>query len=294
MVSLEDIRLRVVANEKPITGILLVGVIIVTVLLMVYSTSSAIGLLPFGVIAAGVLAVGLAKFLTSLTGDDVTLVLTSVATIWLIVIMALVFVTQMCARITVVELFDTATDSFGLAIVKAESDVCALVDHVNTFIASDVGQPGQDNPSILKAAQNKAAAATMGPNTVCPGTELVPVDMNEAADRISRIERTLNLLVEPEFKATYDKSMVCEGFDSDSDPDSDSDSDSDPDPNQDEAEIKVHLTVRLNAAQTTIKRLTTQYLDPIQQKQKDLQAGIASDCDKKKGATTAVTGQKPP
>jgi hypothetical protein len=44
----------------------------------------------------------------------------------------------------------------------------------------------------------------------------------------------------------------------------------------------------LEKVQQTIRDLKSRYLDPIRQKQKDLRAGIISDCEKDKGAFAAV------
>jgi hypothetical protein len=137
-----------------------------------------------------------------------------------------------------------------------------MIDDATQFIKNDIGHKGLDNPSLITEAIDEAIRKVDGPITSCPPTG-PPTTTDELNERLSRMQHTLDQFLEPILKNTYDKSMNCDGF-------------ADFSPN------------RITTIQATIDMLTKKYLAPIQQKQKDLQAGHASDCDKKKGASSAV------
>ena len=92
-------------------------------------------------------------------------------------------------------------------------------------------------------------------------------------ERLDRMDRTLDKLVEPELKSACAKAGVCnEGFDS---------------------APAVPLQTRLDAIVIKIKTINALYLAPMKQKQADLQSGKASDSDKQKGAAAAGSGTPP-
>ena len=186
---------------------------------------------------------------------------------------------------------ETPVQEFFDAFAKAETDVCTMTADIVTFIKNDVGKPGQDDPSLNDAAIQKAVSKVDGPITVCPPAPQ-PTTVDDINDRLTRMEQTLNQLIAPELKHTYEVTFdtkdcfvdflgikelkwrrrrhVIEPFD---------------DP-QDEF---INMVNRLQGIQGTIASLTAQYLAPIQQKQKDLKSGKPSDCDKKKGAKSSVS-----
>jgi len=172
-----------------------------------------------------------------------------------------------------------------VSILDAEKAVCKMMDSVKGFIESDLGQKGQDDPSLVTRAFEKAEAeaAVAGPLTVCPPADN---DSSDIQDRLARMELTLDKFVEPHLKSTFEtatKSQCTEGFFVES---VGLDNDEEDKKNK-EKEIE-KIKSRLQAIQTTLHRLTVRYLNPIQQRQDDIRSGKVSDCDKKKGATAAV------
>ena len=233
----------------------------------------SIGTLPFLLILGAFVVVGAFLLLERLTASDITEILIAMGTIWMIVMVVLIFITQICMSISPTEGFVSGSDSdqeledqqFFADLAKAESDVCALMAEVITFIKNDVGKPGQDDPSRNDQAIQTAMNKVDGPITVCPPAS-PPTTIEDANDRLARMEHTLAQFIEPELKHTYEVTFDKKGCDSFMD-----------------------YTPRLQAIQDTIKSLTSQYLAPIQQKQKELRSGNVSDCDKKKAASSSVS-----
>lgn len=229
----------------------------------------SIGALPYLLIFGAMVFVSVFFFLTKLTIEDFTEILVAMGTIWLVVILVLLFISHVCMSISPVEQFADA----DFDIEGTEAAVCKLIDDVRNFITADIGQPGQADPSLITAAMQKAIDAVKGPITNCPGDSApapasAPSDPAMINDRLSRMERTLEQLVEPQFKYTYDKSMTCEGF------------------------VSGTPQERLTAIQATIAMFKKRYLDPLDQKKADLQAGHLSDCEKRKAANTAIPPKK--
>jgi len=216
------------------------------------------GLLPFAVIL-GAFVLSAAFFLfQKLESAEIAEILISMGAIWLVVILVLIFVTQICMSISPVERFASGS------IIEAETEICALVADVKEFIESDNGQRGQDDPAINTAAIQDAMSSVGEPITSCPPS----ADLSGNMDRIRVAQLTLDRFIGPQLKRTFDKSMNCKI-----------------------TETFVSLTSEeptLEKVQQTIRDLKSRYLDPIRQKQKDLRAGIISDCEKDKGAFAAV------
>jgi hypothetical protein len=257
----------------------------------------SIGMIPFLLILGAFIVMGAFFLLGRMTADDITEILLAMGTIWLVVMVVLIFVTQICMAISPREMFadlsgqETPVQEFFAAFAKAESDVCTMTADIVEFIKNDVGKPGQDDPSLNDQAIQKAVSKVDGPITTCPPAPQ-PTTVDDINDRLTRMEQTLNQLIEPELKHTYEvtfdtkdcfvdflgakelkwrrRRRVIEGFE---------------DP-QDEF---IKMVDRLQGIQGTIASLTAQYLAPIQQKQKDLKSGKPSDCDKKKGAKSSVS-----
>ena len=210
-----------------------------------------IGFLPFLLILSAALVVGATFIFSKLTAEAATEIISAVASILLLVMLVLIFVSQLCLRISPVE-------HFMDAMADAEAKVCTLVVAVNKYIQSDLGQSGHDNPALVSTAQANAAAAVIGGITVCPA----PIDLT-ADERLTRMEQTLTQLVEPQLKIAYNKAMTCEGF-------------------------AASTEDRLAAIHQMVDTLTKQYIDPLNQKVEDLKSGKLSDCERRKGASTAL------
>ncbi len=213
-------------------------------------------------------------------------ILLTMGTIWLVVILVLLFVSNVCMSISPVERFmDASGQLFFEDLKKTETAVCKLIADVTIFIKNDNGQKGLDDPSLNDRSINDAVSKVDGPITTCPPTD-EPTDINE---RLTRMEHTLAQFIDPQLKAAYEKSMKCssEGF---MVPASARRRRRGLEPFLD---LNLNLDLndpvyRLKEIEHTIHNLTVQYLAPIQQKQKDLQSGKVSDCDKQKGSKTAV------
>ena len=223
------------------------------------------GLFPFAVILLGGLILFVAFLFSRLSANDMTEILLSVGTIWLIVIFVLFFVSFACASIQVREGFGDVTKD---DLVALENQVCALMASSDSYITNDVGKAGQDDPAVLeKAKQDARGSGTL------PECSMTPAVIE---GRISRMERALGVFTGPQLKKTYDKTVPCkEGFES-----SLSGSPGSPGSFED----------RLKKIKETIATQKKQHLEPIEQKEKDVKAGKLSDCEKKKAANAAVVG----
>jgi len=233
----------------------------------------SIGALPYLLMFGALVFTSVFFFLTKLSLEDITEIIASMGTIWLVIILVLLFVSRVCMSISPVEHFVDAEADLD----KTEAAACKLITDVRNFITADIGQPGQDDPSLITAAVQKAVDAVNGPITICLTESTSTATPNQLSidDRLARMERTLDQLVEPQLKLAYDKAMTCEGFASDS---LDSVSET----------VESKQKERLAAIQATIATLTKRYLDPLDQKQAELKAGHLSDCEKRKGANTAI------
>jgi hypothetical protein len=215
------------------------------------------GFIPIIVIGMALAILGILFLIVKLPLEVVVEVLIAAGTIWLIVIATLLFVSMACASIQVRELFEDGSVSTD-DLAALEKKVCVLMTASNKAIASDVGQPGQDDPAVLNAALTAARGAA--PVPVC---ELNPAELES---RISRMENALTNFTGPQLKKTYDKTVPCisEGFADGS------------------------FAARLQAINRLVDQQTSTLLVPIQKKEADVKAGILSDCEKKKGAKAAV------
>jgi hypothetical protein len=164
-------------------------------------------------------------------------------------------------------------------IAAAEVTVCTYITAADKYIKGDVGPKADKEPDLVTAAQQKARE---GVNLVlcsdgAPAEVDSSGDLTELDARLSRLESTLSGFTGVVFKHSYEETVPCkESFVDVSAPPTVED-----------------LTARLTAVQKTIRDQQTQYLDPMDQKTKDLQAGKASDCDKKHGAKLAASGGGP-
>jgi hypothetical protein len=155
-------------------------------------------------------------------------------------------------------------------IAAAEVAVCKYITQADKYIKGDVGPKADKEPDLVTAAQQKARD---GVNMVlcsdgAPAEVDSSGDLTELDSRLSRLESTLSGFTGVVFKRAYEETVPCkEGF---------------------AVPTVEDLTQRLKAVQAAISDQQTQYLDPMDQKTKDLQQGKASDCDKRRGAKMAV------
>ena len=230
----------------------------------------------FAIVVLALLSV-FGGFFETLPSAIVNRIILNLVIIWFVVLLLLLTACFFCGAIRPTEAFtDVATAPPLLeAVAAAEKDVCALITRADKFIGSDQGQPGVDDPSLVAAAQQKARDAVGSPITDC-GTAAIPTDLSgdallqEAANRITRMEATLKGLTGPEFQRIYDKTVPCtESF-------------SDGAPSEDD------LRARLDTVRQTIKDQQTKLLKPIDDKQAAVQRHEVSDCEKRRGANTAM------
>lgn len=199
----------------------------------------------------------------------------------LVAVMIVAFIVgNVCMAIRPRELFVATAaptlESLGDRVTALEKGACDLVTRADQFIQNDVGKPGQDDPSLVTAAQEKVRAALPGPIVVCPAaaTPLQGLSAEILADlenRVTRLETTLLKFTLPELQRTYDTAVKCEGFVGASASDGIS-----------------ALADRVTALETAIADQKTKLLKPIDDKTAALQRGELSDCDKKKGSKTAI------
>ena len=201
-------------------------------------------------------------FLMKLTANDMTEILLAMGTIWLVVVVVLIFVSNVCMSISPVQerFTDTSSTVDVQAFNTAEEAVCEMMATAVSYIRNDVIQQGPD--AITEAIQQ--AITNAGPVSRCPPHPAVTetTSEKELEERLTRMENSLNGLVDPGVQKTFAATQCTEGF--------------------------ADMGSRLAAVQQTIKTLQSQYLDPIQQKQRDLQCGRLSDCERKKGMINSV------
>lgn len=274
-------------------NLILVTVITVTLagLLVVVGLSSAIGPaspMPVFYIFLGALAVtGIASLVSFLPVGTIDadfganseqlmyVILWTAAGIMVLSVVACALCQQPRPRESFV---DSTTDLTQLrkGITDAEVAVCKYITRADKYISGDVGPAGKKDPSLVTAAEQKARE---GVNLVlcsdgAPAEVDSSGDLTELDSRLARLESTLAGFTGVVFKHSYDETVPCkEGFAA-----------------VPQVPSAADLTKRLDAVRATIKEQQTKYLDPMDQKTKDLQAGKASDCDKKNGAKLAASG----
>lgn len=229
----------------------------------------------------------------------------SVAVILVSVISVMMFVCIFCSTIHPTERFvgntipspspgpgdtvaaSTPEDALLNGIADAEQKVCELIGRSDKYIESDVGKPGQDDPSLVVAAQNKARAGVPGGRLVncVVGTPEPTLDAADA--RLTLLENSLKWFTGPELDATYKKATAgCEGYVNGGS--------SNPAPVVDLAALQARLST-INAEIADQHRTR---LDPMDKAQAALKRGEVSDCQKKMGANAgadaAAASKRPP
>ncbi len=170
-------------------------------------------------------------------------------------------------------------------ITATETDVCNLITRTDKFIQNDVGKAGQDDPQAIRDAIAAARQSVGGPLTDCSIEWPTDISgaLDEADNRLTRMEATLKSYTGPEIEKTYNATVPCqEGFQ-----------------NPNSKQMVSELNARLSAIQNTISVQRSKWLKPIDDKTAALQRGEISDCDKKRGAKSAIaasnkTGAKAP
>ncbi len=242
--------------------------------------------------------------LSKITREDQKFIGKSFAVVAGIVFVVMVFIGTVCMNIRPTEQFEdmhsadpteaesqkllaeeqTSIKALLSGIGAAEVATCKLITRVDNFIKGDVGKPGLDDPTLVTQAQQKARDIAGGPIQTCPPEDSADIDIvssiDDADNRMARLENTLNSFTGPKLKATYNKTVPCagaEGF-------VDAVGAGEPTPLD---KIKA-LQKRLEVVQSIITNQQTQYLKPIDDKTAALQRGEVSDCDKGRGMKTGI------
>jgi hypothetical protein len=210
------------------------------------------------------------------------------------VISVMLFVCMFCSTIHPTERFadmsgsltpPTPTDTLLNGIADAEQKVCELVGRTDKFIESDVGKPGQDDPSLVVAAQRRARATVPGGRLVDCTVGSPEATLAEADARLTLLENTLKWFTGPELDATYKKAMAgCESY-----------------VDFGGAAPVVDLPALQTRLDTINAEIADQHntrLDPMDKQTERLNRGEVSDCQKKMGAgagaDAAAAAKRPP
>lgn len=270
--------------------------------------TSLLGLIPFLILLGAVAAIGLVFAGGKLSGEDVSEVMTSVLVILAGVVVVLMFVSGVCMTIHPTEqfrgaasehngirLYPTYIEQFTDApvdvssspltqlwadIATAEKAVCGYITRADKFIQSDLGKPGHDDPSLVTQAQQDARDKAGGPLTDCESPwDTTEPNVDDATNRVTRLETTLNGFTAPAFQQAFDAQNTCESF-----------------VDVPNTAVIQALQQRLSVIQSTIQTQQQKFLKPIDDKTAALNRGEASDCDKKRGATAGgnIAGGKKP
>lgn len=229
-----------------------------------------LGLLPLFIIVGAFLLLGASMVTLKVPDGLIEELIINTGIIVTVIVVVLLFISHVCARIRPIELFEDTSEDGKLK--NAETEVCKLVTEAYNYIQADIGIAGIDRPELVTEAKQKAmtAASWKGPLLGCP----VPADNEglQPEERLNRMDRTLELFVEPELKKGCIKAAICladEGF-------------------EDPPVQTLDVDQRIKAILTKAETIKVQYLDPMKQKQADLQSGKASDSDKQRGAAAAL------
>jgi hypothetical protein len=237
-----------------------------------------IGLLPIFILTGAALIVFVFYLIQKIRVEDAVQVSISVGTIFLLVYSVMILTGIFCSPIHPTEQFTTMSmtplQKLWIGISSAEKEVCKLITRTDQYIQSDVGHPGQLNPQLVTDAQQHARNLLPGPITDCtsPGAETETETETDAENRITRMEITLQSFTGPKFQDVYNRTVQCEGF---------------------TTSPLASLEERLQKINSVIQEQQTKLLQPIDAKNKALQGGDVSDCDKRRGASAAVNASIP-
>lgn len=251
-----------------------------------------------------VLWINISQRMTQAIAADLGL---SVALILMGVISVMLFVCIFCSTIHPTERFvdagapgDTVAsmtpeDTLLNGITAAEQKVCGLIGRTDKYIESDVGKPGQDDPSLVVAAQRKARAAVPGGRLVDCTVGSPQPTLLDADARLTLMENSIKWFIDPELEATYKKAMAgCEGFSDSAQNEGFDDGNGNPAPMVDTAALQK----RLDAINAAINEQNRTRIVPMDKQQERLNRGEVSDCQKKMGANAgadaAAASKRPP
>jgi len=231
----------------------------------------ALGLSPFGILLlAGLLVAGYlfaGRFDDAKANSELGLMFGGSV---LVVLLTTILLCIMCVKIRPREMFvdlvsqlDSSQETVLLNdISAAEEAVCKLITRADGFIQNDVGKAGQDDPGLVRAAQQKARADVDMVTCGEPATETLDID-----HRLARLESTLTGFTGPEIKRTYDATVPCrEQF----------------------VGGGVSPRDRLTAIRAMITEQQQKFLGPIDTKTAAMRRGDLSDCERRRGAKTAT------
>lgn len=140
----------------------------------------AFGALPYMLILGAATATGFLFLLSRLTVQDASEIIVAMATIWLVVMLVLIFVSQFCMNIRPMERFEDK----GLREIEAlENEVCQVIKNIEEYVQSKYGQKGIDNPSLITNSMYLTGADCR------PGSGSVDA-------RLQTMERALGLMLE--------------------------------------------------------------------------------------------------
>jgi hypothetical protein len=242
----------------------------------------ALPLIPFLILAAAAIVLGILYLFRRLTVQDMVEVAISVGTILITMVVILLLMSQLCLNIRPVEQFTdgsavaTLPDDFQslLAdITESESIICKLIAKADDMIKGTVPPLGSPDPEAVAAAQQKAREAVGAPLVACtdspwesPTTETAA--LQQIDERLTRMEATVQQFTGPQINTAYTKLTTCEGF-------------------EDAATLTTQQQRLLNV-RTAIQQ-QEEWLQKIQDKSDAMQRGEMSDCDRQKGAASATT-----
>jgi hypothetical protein len=248
----------------------------------------ALGLSPFLVGLIIVLIIGGAWAYKKLQPQMPEIAISAVVILVIVMIVAFI-VGNICMRVRPREMFvgteaeeAPTLESLAAQIGGLEKDACDLITRSDQFIQNNVGKPGQDDPSLVTAAQKKARADLPGPLTDCPVTATLIQGpsaeiLSDLENRTTRLETTFLKFTQPILQQAYDNTVPCkEGFFAGGSDSSGDTLDLAP------------LAARVNALVAAVADQKTKLLKPIDDKTAALQRGEVSDCDKRHGSKTAI------
>ena len=161
-----------------VCGVFAFGILAVLIsLLAPVIAPYAFGVLPYLLILGAATATGFLFLLSRLTLEDASEIIVAMVTIWLAVMLVLVFVSQFCLNIRPMELFEDA------GISALETEVCTVLKNIEEYVKGKYGQKAIDNPSLVTKSMYLTG------NDCKPGSGSVD-------DRIQAMERALGLLLE--------------------------------------------------------------------------------------------------
>ncbi len=262
----------------------------------------ALTLLPFIVIMGAALATGILTLFGRLSADDMQSVITKVVIVVAITGIVSLLACALCYRIRPTETFVAGVINISSAtsndpevdevqklwadVGATEKAICKLIGQTDNYIRSGIGPKGKDDPSLVTTAQQEARADAGGPMTDCSATwpttvadvssQTLDETMGQLDDRITRMETTLKGFSAPVLTKAYQNTVSCttEGFAL---------------YESFVATSLVALQDRLKAVNDAIDYQEKKLIGGMEQKKKDLQSGKASDCDKQRGAKTAMS-----